>query len=217
MVREFKIQVPKEYYFETYDHPTRFISYFYQINLAKKLKPSKILEVGIGNKTVTNCLEQAGLAVDTCDFDRELNPDFVADIRSMPFKNESYDLVMACEILEHIPWDDVDKALKELHRVSRKYVIISIPSSSLCFEFILKFPFIQKFFGKKFINLFFELPLFFKKNNFDGEHYWEMGRKGFSSKKIEKVFGGYFKIVKKIRPVFGEYRKFFVLEKKIKI
>ena len=47
----FNTQVPKEHYSNNYDNVFRFISYYYQIDLAIKLKPKNILEIGIGNKT----------------------------------------------------------------------------------------------------------------------------------------------------------------------
>jgi len=210
----FGIQVPKKHYFEKYDDVMRFISYFYQVDLVKKLKSDKVLEVGIGNKTTANYLKQNGIKIDTCDFDKELEPDYVADIRDLPFENDSYDVVLAFEVLEHIPWRDVDKALKELHRVSKKYVIISIPYSSAGFELLLKFPLINKIFKRPFLELFFRIPYFFRSIKFSGEHHWEMGRKGYPKRKIRNTLEKYFVILKEIRPILNHYHYFFVLEKK---
>lgn len=214
MAKEFNIQVPDGHYTKKYDDIMRFISYFYQIDLIKKLKPNNILEIGIGNKIVANYLKQSGIKIDTCDFDENLKPDYIADIRDLPFKNKSYDVIMACEVLEHIPWKDVDKALNELHRISKKYVFISIPYSSAAFELLFKFPLINSLFKKPFLNLFFRIPHFFKKIEFSGEHYWEMGRKNYSIKKIRMTFKKYFKIQKEIRPILNHYHYFFILEPK---
>jgi len=214
MVKKFNIQVPKEHYFEKYDDVTRFISYFYQIDIVRELKPSNVLEIGIGNKTTANYLKQNGINIDTCDIDKELDPDYVADIRDLPFEDKSYDAVLACEILEHIPWKDVDKALNELHRISKKYVVISIPYSSAGFELLLKFPLIGRIIKRPFLNLFFRIPYFFIGIKFSGEHYWEMGRKNYPRKKIKSAFGKYFKILKEVRPILNHYHHFFILEKK---
>lgn len=214
MAKKFNVQVPKEHYIEEYDDVARFISYFYQIDLVRRLKPNRVLEIGIGNKTTANYLNQNGIKTDTCDFDRELKPDYIGDIRELPIKNESYDIILACEILEHIPWKDVDKALGELHRVSKKHVIISVPYSSAGFELMLRFPLIDRIFKKPFLNFFSRIPYFFRKVKLPGEHYWEMGRKNYPKKKIRSALSKYFIISKEVRPILNHYHHFFILKKK---
>lgn len=46
-----------------YDTLERFISYYYQISLVKKVNPNKILEIGIENKTVSTYLINNGYDV----------------------------------------------------------------------------------------------------------------------------------------------------------
>ena len=214
MKKEFKIQISKERYFDGgYDHLKRFISYFYQINLVRKLKPEKALEIGIGNKTVANYLKQQGVSIETCDFDEELGPDYVADIRELPFQDNSYDLVLACEILEHLPWEDVDKALREIRRVTKKYAIISIPYAMNCFELIVSSPLIEKW-RKGPFRFLLKLPVAPKDIKFTGEHYWEMGRKSYPYQKVRGKFEEYFRVVKEVSPMLDAYRHIFVLEKK---
>lgn len=214
MLKKFKLQVQKEKYFDEYDDLLRFISYFYQVDITRRLKPKKVLEIGIGNKMVSSYLENHGIQIETCDFDKELKPDYIADIRNLPLKDNSYELIIACEVLEHIPWQDVDKALSEMQRVTKKYVLISIPYSSAGFELIMKFPGAGKIMKKPFFDLFFRIPYFFMDIKFSGEHYWEMGRKKYPAIKIRREFKKYFKIVKEIRPVINSYHHFFILEKK---
>jgi len=48
------------------------------------------------------------------------------DIYKLPYKNNSFDLVICTEVLEHL--DNPKKAYRELIRVSRKYVLISVPN-----------------------------------------------------------------------------------------
>lgn len=211
-----------KYYLGKYDNLARFISYYQQIDIVRKINPDNILEIGVGNKTVSNYLRQNGYKIDTCDYDKNLSPDFVADIRRLPFKNESYDTVIACEIIEHIPWEDAKLALSEIYRVTRKYVIISIPYSSLYFELILKLPFKLRFKKHPHIittndpmfDLFFRIPLFFSNYKFTKEHFWEMGTKNFSRKKIKKIFKINFDIINEIRPILNGYHHFFILKKK---
>jgi SAM-dependent methyltransferase len=48
------------------------------------------------------------------------------DIYKLPFKNNTFDLVVCTEVLEHL--ENPKKAYRELLRVSRKYVLISVPN-----------------------------------------------------------------------------------------
>lgn len=208
------MQANKFNYYKDYDHLERFISYFYQIDLVMKLEPENVLEIGIGNKTVSNYLKQHCVKTDTCDFDSALEPDYIADIRQLPFKNNSYDLILACEILEHIPWADVDKALQELHRITKKHVIISIPYSAAVFEAVIHFTFIRKITRKQFMDILVRIPAFFASIHFDGQHYWMMGRRGYSIIKVRKAFRKYFIVLREVKPVLQAHHHFFVLEKK---
>lgn len=214
MKRDYNIQVNKEHYHRNYDSITRFVSYFYQIDLIKKLNPHHILEIWVWNKTVSNYLKENGMKIDTCDFDKNLNPDYVADIRNLPFKDQTYDVVVAYEIIEHIPREEVDKALSELHRVSNKYVIVSIPYASAWFEFIIKIPLLDRIIKNNFINIFFRIPYFFWKIKFNGEHYWEMWRKWYPISKIRTILKKYFNIINEVRPIMNHLHYFFILEKK---
>lgn len=202
---------------KSYDTIERFISYFYQIGLIRDLEIKEILEVGIGNKTVSNYLKQFGLKVTTCDYDETLKPDFVADVRKLPMPENSFDVILACEILEHLPWDDVPIALAELQRVTKKYIIISIPYSSGSIELVLASQLISTLFKKPFFDFFLRIPKFWYKHKFsgiEGKHRWEMGRKWYSIRKIRKTLREKFNIVKEVRPILNPHHYFFVLETK---
>lgn len=163
-MKQFKTQVSEKHYSETYDYINRFISYFYQIDSIRKLKNvNSVLEVGVGNKTVSNYLKTNGYKVTTCDFDKTLNPDKVADVRNLPFKNKQFDAVLCAEVLEHIPLKDLPKALSELSRVSKKYIIVSVPYYCAYFEHHFKFSIGH--FSKSF-DFAIKIPYFFLKPNF---------------------------------------------------
>jgi len=49
----------------------------------------------------------------------------VGDVCHLPFEEGSFDTICCFEVLEHVK--AVEKALRELHRVSRKNIIISVP------------------------------------------------------------------------------------------
>ncbi|VVB75967.1 Methyltransferase domain protein [Candidatus Tiddalikarchaeum anstoanum] len=205
------IQVEKDHYFNGYDTVERFISYFYQIDSVIKTKPGKVLEIGIGNKTVCNYLKESGFDITTCDIDKNLKPDKVGDIRKIPFGNNSFDTVIACEILEHIDFHEVETALKELRRVSKHNVIISIPYSCAYFENLtrLRIPLINLK-----LNMAVRIPYWSKSFKKNKEHYWEMGRKEYSKAKIKGLLKKFFNIKKEFQPVLNSYHYFFILEKK---
>lgn len=196
-----------------YDTLERFISYYYQIELIRELNPKTLLEIGIGSKVVSEYLKRMGIKVTTCDIDSNLFPDKVGDIRNLPFENESFDVVAAFQVLEHIPFSDFEKALKEMSRVSKKYAIASLPFRHTAFEIVLKIPFIRTIFKKPFLSFCLRIPLIFYNERNLGEHQWELGLRRFSLSKIRKCFSKYFKILKEVRPTLNSYHHFFVLEK----
>lgn len=213
MVEKFPIQVSSEHYFNHYDDLNRFVSYFYQVDTIRKLKIKNILEIGIGNKTLTAYLQNHGYTVTTCDFDASLKPDYVADIRRLPFKKPQFEGVIAFEILEHIPFTDFALSLQQLHQVTTKYVVISLPYSGIYLELLLRFPFIAKIIKKPFMRLFLSVP-FFSRSFLGPEHYWELGRRGYSRRKVRTMMRTYFKIRDEFRPPLSPHHCFFVLEKK---
>lgn len=207
-------QVKKEHYFKKkYDDLDRFISYFYQINLARETEPETILEIGKGNGTVSDYLKKLNYKVTTCDFDENLKPDYVADVRKLPFPDNSFDAVLAYEVLEHLPFEDFEKALGELKRVSKKNVLISLPYRSTGFEWMLKFPLIRTLFKRDFLNLFLRIPLKFGGIEVSGQHYWEIDGGKYPLRKVRKILKENLRITKEFRPPLNHYHYFFALEK----
>jgi ubiquinone/menaquinone biosynthesis C-methylase UbiE len=207
-----ELQVSRDHYFKNYDSIERFISYFHQIDITIKTNPKSVLEIGIGNKTVANYLKERGINLITCDFDPKLNPDKVGDIRDLPLEDKSFDTVIACEVLEHIPFSDFEKSLKELKRVSKNNVIISLPYSCMYFENVFKIAI--PFFSKKF-RFSLKIPYFFVKieiNSKNKEHYWEIGRKNHSKNKVRSIIKKYFSIEKEFYPDLNSNHYFFVLK-----
>jgi len=101
--------------------------------------PKNILLVGdgLGHRTYAGSI--IGMDVIGCDLPEVIEQVpyleikeryFEGDIRKLSCVGDSYaDLTVAYDVLEHLETiEDVEKALKELYRVSGKYIIISVPN-----------------------------------------------------------------------------------------
>lgn len=210
MIKKHKIQVNKSHYFNLkYDSKERWISYWYQINEVVKTNPSTVLEIGIGNRTVSDYLAKIGIKVTTCDFDKSLKPDIAADVTKLPPKNASFDTVLCAEVLEHLPFAKFPVTAKEIFRVTKKYAIITLPHASITnFYFGAK---VIPFIPKKEISLKVDFP---SKHKFLGEHYWEIGKKDYPLAKIKGIIErSGFTIEKCFYPKENPYHQFFVLKK----
>lgn len=211
-----KKQVKKEHYLNSgYDDIFRFLSYQHQAELVLQTKPNSVIEIGVGNKTLANYLKTMKVKITTCDIDKDLDPDVVGDILNLPFKDNSFDTVVAFEVLEHLPFENFDKALGELSRVSKKNVIISLPYPCIHFSFAIKFPLINKIIKNPIPNVSLRIPKFYKNHSFDGEHYWELGKKNYSKKIIRTHLEKLFTIEKESHPLMNPYHEFFTCNKLI--
>lgn len=205
-----KPQVELSYYLrKEYDSKGRFVSYWHQIDEITVLEPDMVLEIGIGNRFVANYLMQRGFNVTTMDIDEHLNPDKVGSVLSIPFSDKSFEVVACFEVLEHLPYDKLSKALSEIYRISNRYAIISLPDSTRAYRFDIQVPKIGEL--KKLITIPRLKP---PKHYFDGEHYWEIGAVGYPLRRIltEMQNAGY-KIEKTYRVFEIPYHRFFVLAK----
>lgn len=195
------------YYKLSYLAPTRFASYAYQLAEVMALKPRIILEIGIGNGIVSYLLRKAGVKVITMDIDPLLQPDIVGSVTDIPTNTQKFDVVACFEVLEHIPLDKVKAALLEIHRVSRKYFVISLPERKRFFKLEVWIP----HFGRH--GILWELPFIkLPDHKFDGEHYWEVNKKGSSLKQVlELLTETGFVLLKTYRiPEFPRHRMFLL-------
>ena len=92
-----------------------------------------ILEVGGGDgRLIGNISNEFNIKCSSIDINPKLSnyvrnkypkvDTFVGDIIKLPFKDNSFDLVFTYQVLQHIPPEDIKKALSELKRVSKKEV-----------------------------------------------------------------------------------------------
>lgn len=205
-----KTQVEPQHYFNMeYDSKERFLSYWYQINEILKLEPNKMLEIGIGNGFVSRYLRSRGLNITTMDIDQRLEPNKVGSVLNIPFHEKSFDVVACYEVLEHLPFEKFKEALKEIYRVTSKYAIVSLPDVTPVYRLIFYIPYIGLI--QKLIPVHF-MPK--RPHVFDGQHYWEIGKKNFNYELIEDTIeDSKFHILKSFRLKDNPYHRFYILSK----
>lgn len=204
------VQVHPDHYFnEVYEGKGRFISYWHQIDEIISLNPRKILEVGVGSGFVSGYLKERNINVITLDIDKRLNPVIIGNVLNLPFKENSFDVIVCCEVLEHLDYENFYSSILEISRVSRAYIILSMPDVSRVSRFSIQVPVIGD------LKLLIPIPRFRKlKHKFDGEHYWEIGKKGYPIKKIINDIQRTGMYVEKTYRIFEyPYHRFFLLKK----
>lgn len=122
----------------TSDNLDRYLMRSFIFNVVKNTLPSlkgTLLDVGCGKMPYKKyILENSevntyiGLDIETAmKYDTIIKPDYTWDGKEMPFKDESYDTLLATEVLEHCPTPEL--VLKEMYRVLKKdgYILLTVP------------------------------------------------------------------------------------------
>ncbi|MCL4416912.1 MAG: class I SAM-dependent methyltransferase [Actinobacteria bacterium] len=124
-----------------------FINNFFKtlIGDLKNLKIETVLDVGCGEGFSLNKLREnkIGKTYEGIDFSKDailLGKKMYSKLNlkqgnayKLNYKNNSFDLVLCTEVLEHL--EKPEKALKELIRVSKKYLILSVPNEPYFYLF----------------------------------------------------------------------------------
>jgi ubiquinone/menaquinone biosynthesis C-methylase UbiE len=148
--------------------------------------------------------------LETLDMDPALEPDHIGSVLEMPFPDESYDVVCAFQMLEHIPFVESLRALAEIARVSKKGILISLPDCAVRWPMSIYMPKLGTF------QLTFPKPrVVAPVHKFDGQHYWEINKKGYSLPYVIKSFeeASRTRLLKTFRVHEHTYHRFFVFGK----
>lgn len=104
--------------------------------LYRVAEPTSVLEVGCGEGELAAHLWHAGprpdrFEISDVELDR-LRPDLPsalvahkASIYELPWPDDAFDLVLCCEVLEHL--QQPERGMAELARVARRHVLLSTP------------------------------------------------------------------------------------------
>ena len=98
----------------------------YTVLKYQKYLKGKVLDVGCWNKHLEKYLSRD---VEYTGIDVGGNPDIFVDLekRKIPFQNNEFYCVVCTDVLEHL--NNIHQVFDELIRVSRRYVIVSLPNN----------------------------------------------------------------------------------------
>ncbi len=192
--------------------------FFFVIKEVITLKPRSVLEIGAGNKIVKNCCDEFVADYKVIDINPNLNPDIICDLRDFqPSLAGKFDCVICTNVLEHVPFKDLDKCLDNFYRYLNKNgkAIVTIPhkghyflfiSANKDYSFTLPIWVTPKGFYSRFIK---------EKVGIDLHHCWEIGDGKIEKKDVEQVIKKVgFRIDKFMKALYVD---FWVLGKENKV
>lgn len=204
-------QVDKTHYeFHTYINKRRWASMWHQLDEVISDAPEKVLEIGPGPGIIKALAGLFGVQVETLDLDPDLSPDYVASANNMPFEDNSYELTCAFQMLEHVPYKTMITIFQEMVRVTSKKIVISLPNAQSACPFSLYIP--KKGDFKFYIKIPSPIP---KEHIFDGQHYWEINKKGYSEKTLvdDLLQSAPVNLIKSFRVKETPYHHFLIFKK----
>lgn len=213
-----QFQLTRNYYLNNLDF-LNWYRYFAIIKAVLTLKPSTILELGVGDGLLKNSLEPLIQSYKVLDINPRLNPDFLSDVRKfIADLKESTDLIIAADIFEHLPFNDLDGAIGNVFRYLKPggSALVAIPHRASYFLFMTP---TQKprviavptgflswgAFYRRFIK---------RKIWIDPFHCWEIGDGKIRRSDVEKVFTKNGFMISKSEKLL--YVDFWILEKTAK-
>ena len=163
-----------------------FVNAYYQLRDVESLSGCRtILLVGPGQGLVMPVFRWRGYTVETLDIDETFRPDHLGSVHDLArFLDQQFDVIIASHVLEHLAEPLLDPALAEMARVAR-HAIVYVPVAGRCSSvrvqpgaFGIDWQFRVNFFN------YFERPDGLTRKYWNGEHYWEVGRRGFRVRDI---------------------------------
>jgi hypothetical protein len=178
-------------------HLSNFVNTYYQFRDLQSIKNCRaILIVGPGQGLDTQVFKWRGYEVVTLDVDETFKPDAVGSVHNLSiFAAGQFDAVIVSHVLEHLAEPYLDRALSEIARVGR-YALIYLPVHGRHFQLRL----IPGFKGLDF-SLVLDLYNYFRKPDgvtpryMAGQHFWEIGMRGYRVKDIVKRVSRYFEVL----------------------
>jgi len=176
---------------------SNFINAYYQFRDLQFLgEVKKVLIVGPGQGLDTLVMRWKQYDVTTFDIDKTFNPDVNGSVHDLSmFGKGSYDAIIVSHVLEHLAVPYLSSCLSELARVGR-YCLIYLPVAGrhcqMRFRMDLRgldISLILDFFNR------LHRPNGITPRYCVGQHYWEMGLRGFRVSQMKRRLSEHFRIL----------------------
>lgn len=180
---------------------SNFINSYYQYrDVQQCASPKRILIVGPGQGLDAQILAWRGYEITTLDIDDTFNPDTIGSVHDLSmFEDGQFDVVIASHVLEHIAVPYLDAALRELARVAH-WAIIYLPVAGRHSQIRI----VPGFKGVDLTAIFDFFNLLEKPDGITpkycgGQHFWEVGYRGFRVKQLINRFEKRFQVINHYR------------------
>lgn len=209
----FGLQAEASHYSGTsYLSPERLSSIGYQFKLACESGGKSFVNVGASHGLLELLLARSSLHVIGIDLDPALQPDIIGVLPFLPLRDSCVDVAMAFQVLEHMPFGMLGDCLRELRRVARARVIVSLPDRTPFFPFhpttsrleALALSFYRWTWTR-------QRWRYAESTYVDPQHFWEIGNPGITAKTIvEQGAAVGLNILELCRNPYFPYHTFFL-------
>jgi hypothetical protein len=183
-------------------HISNFINTYYQYRDLRALGPDikRILIIGPGQGLDTALLKWRGFEVTTFDIDSTFEPDVTGSVHDLTmFETGRFDAAIASHVLEHFAVPYLDAALGEIARVAR-YALVYLPVHG-CLTQLRLVSSLRGIDLSLILDIFnwFRQPDGVTARYSEGQHFWEVGMRGFRVPDLIERFTRFYEVLDSYR------------------
>jgi hypothetical protein len=182
-------------------HLSTFVNTAYQYRDVQSLNTgNRLLIIGPGQGLEAAVFRWRKYQVTTLDIDTVFEPDVVSSCHDMKmFEDGQFDVAVVSHVLEHLPIALLKPAMAEIARVARNalvYLPIAGRHSSL-----RALPGVRNLDLSLTVDFapFWQSPDPRKARYCGGQHYWEIGLRGFRWRDVRRMLSEHFEVIKDYR------------------